>query len=151
MFKLLRFVDETTAADQLEGSARRIAVFILFVVILQVFLGYLMVLVESSHPESQFRSVGQGVYWASTMTTVGYGDVVPQTVLGRLLAAVMLLGFGIIAIPTGIVSYEAIRQGRRRRAAPLRLSRLAGADFTIAAARLTRCNAGQTTAGAALA
>ena len=88
--------------------------FILFVVILQVFLGYLMVLVESSHPESQFQSIGQGVYWAVvTMTTVGYGDVVPQTVLGRLLAAVvMLLGFGIIAIPTGIVSYEAIRQGQ---------------------------------------
>ncbi|HCA61890.1 MAG TPA: potassium channel protein, partial [Synechococcales bacterium UBA8647] len=76
-------------------------------VILQVFLGYLMVLVESGHPNSQFQSVGQGVYWAVvTMTTVGYGDVVPQTVLGRLLAAaVMLLGFGIIAIPTGIVSY----------------------------------------------
>ena len=115
VFKLLRFVDE---ADRLlislRASARRIAVFILFVVILQVFLGYLMVLVESSHPESQFQSIGQGVYWAVvTMTTVGYGDVVPQTVLGRLLAAVvMLLGFGIIAIPTGIVSYEAICQGQ---------------------------------------
>lgn len=115
VFKLLRFVDE---ADRLlislRASARRIAVFILFVVILQVFLGYLMVLVESGHPNSQFQSVGQGVYWAVvTMTTVGYGDVVPQTVLGRLLAAaVMLLGFGIIAIPTGIVSYEAIRQGQ---------------------------------------
>ena len=115
VFKLMRFVDE---ADRLlislRASARRIAVFILFVVILQVFLGYLMVLVESGHPNSQFQSVGQGVYWAVvTMTTVGYGDVVPQTVLGRLLAAaVMLLGFGIIAIPTGIVSYEAIRQGQ---------------------------------------
>ena len=115
VFKLLRFVDE---ADRLlislRASARRIAVFIMFVVILQVFLGYLMVLVESSHPDSQFQSVGQGIYWAVvTMTTVGYGDVVPQTVLGRLLAAaVMLLGFGIIAIPTGIVSYEAIRQSQ---------------------------------------
>ena len=115
VFKLLRFVDEADhLLISLRASARRIAVFILFVVILQVFLGYLMVLVESSHPESQFQSIGQGVYWAVvTMTTVGYGDVVPQTVLGRLLAAVvMLLGFGIIAIPTGIVSYEAIRQGQ---------------------------------------
>ena len=80
--------------------------------ILQVVLGYVMVVVESLHPESQFRSVAQGVYWAVvTMTTVGYGDIVPQTALGRILAAVvMLLGFGIIAIPTGIVTVEGMRQ-----------------------------------------
>ena len=74
-----------------------------------------MVLVESSHPETQFQTVGQGVYWAIvTMTTVGYGDIVPQTVLGQLLAAVvMLLGFGIIAIPTGIITVETMQQVRR--------------------------------------
>ena len=81
----------------------------------QVVLGYLMVLVESSHPQTQFQTVGQGVYWAIvTMTTVGYGDIVPQTVLGQLLAAVvMLLGFGIIAIPTGIITVETMQQVRR--------------------------------------
>ena len=115
VFKLLRLIDEADRlVTSLKASARRIAVFIFFVLILQVVLGYLMVLVESSNANSQFESVGHGVYWAVvTMTTVGYGDYVPQTLLGRLLAViVMLLGFGIIAIPTGIISYEAVRQGQ---------------------------------------
>ena len=90
-------------------------VFLFFVVLTQVVLGYLMVVIESSHPNTQFQTVGQGVYWAIvTMTTVGYGDFVPQTVLGQVLAAVvMLLGFGIIAIPTGIVTVETMQQMRQ--------------------------------------
>lgn len=107
--KPLRFMDEaTTLANALRASARRIVVFIFFVVTLQVVLGYAMVAIESVHPQSQFQSVTQGVYWAIvTMTTVGgYGDFAPQTLLGRVLAAVvMVLGFGIIAIPTGIATY----------------------------------------------
>ena len=116
VFKLLRFLDEAQLlGNALKASARRIGVFLFFVVMAQVVLGYLMVLVESSHPETQFQTVGQGVYWAIvTMTTVGYGDIVPQTVLGQLLAAVvMLLGFGIIAIPTGIITVETMQQVRR--------------------------------------
>ena len=116
VFKLLRFMDEAQLLGRaLKASARRIGVFLFFVVMAQVVLGYLMVLVESSHPETQFQTVGQGVYWAIvTMTTVGYGDIVPQTVLGQLLAAVvMLLGFGIIAIPTGIITVETMQQVRR--------------------------------------
>ena len=116
VFKLLRFMDEAQMLGRaLRASARRIGVFLLFVVMAQVVLGYLMVVFESGHPNTQFQTVGQGVYWAIvTMTTVGYGDFVPQTVQGQLLAAlVMLLGFGIIAIPTGIVTVESIQQARQ--------------------------------------
>ena len=77
-----------------------------FVFLMQVVLGYSIFVIESARPDSQFQTVGSGVYWAIvTMTTVGYGDVVPQTELGRLLASVvMLLGFGIIAVPTRILT-----------------------------------------------
>ena len=79
-------------------------------------LGYSIFVIESVRPDSQFQSVGSGVYWAIvTMTTVGYGDVVPQTELGRLLASVvMLLGFGIIAIPTGILTVSGVRHHQQR-------------------------------------
>ena len=116
VFKLLRFMDEAQLLGRaLKASARRIGVFLFFVVMAQVVLGYLMVVFESGHPNTQFQTVGQGVYWAIvTMTTVGYGDFVPQTVLGQVLAAVvMLLGFGIIAIPTGIVTAETMQQIRK--------------------------------------
>ena len=107
VFKLLKFIDEARVLGQaLRGSARTIGVFLFFVVLLQVVLGYSIFVIESVRPDSQFQTVASGVYWAIvTMTTVGYGDVVPQTELGRLLASVvMLLGFGIIAIPTGILT-----------------------------------------------
>ena len=101
----------------LQASARRIGVFLLFVVMAQVVFGYLMVVFESGHPNTQFQTVGQGVYWAIvTMTTVGYGDFVSQALQGQLLAAlVMLLGFGIIAIPRGIGTFESIHQARQDR------------------------------------
>ena len=100
----------------LRGIARTIGVFLFFVVLLQVVLGYSIFVIESARPDSQFQTVGSGVYWAIvTMTTVGYGDVVPQTELGRLLASVvMLLGFGIIAIPTGILTVSGVRHHQQR-------------------------------------
>ena len=121
VFKLLRFMDEAQMLGRaLRATARRIGVFLFFVVIAQVVLGYLMVVFESAHPNNpnnQFQTVGQGVYWAIvTITTVGYGDFVPQTVQGKLLVAVvMLLVFGIIDIPTGIVTVESIQQARQYR------------------------------------
>ena len=141
VFKLLRFLDEAQMLGRaLRASARRIGVFLFFVVMAQVVLGYLMVLIESSHPETQFQTVGQGVYWAIvTMTTVGYGDFVPQTVLGRLLAAVvMLLGFGIIAIPTGIVTVESMQQARQVRRA---CSSCGSRDHRREAAHCDQCGA----------
>ena len=112
VFKLLKFIDEARVLGQaLRGSARTIGVFLFFVFLLQVVLGYSIFVIESARPDSQFQTVASGVYWAIvTMTTVGYGDVVPQTELGRLLASVvMLLGFGIIAIPTGILTVSGVR------------------------------------------
>ena len=117
VFKLLKFIDEARVLGQaLRGSARTIGVFLFFVVLLQVELGYSIFVIESARPDSQFQTVASGVYWAIvTMTTVGYGDVVPQTELGRLLASVvMLLGFGIIAIPTGILTVSGVRHHQQR-------------------------------------
>ena len=116
VFKLLKFIDEARVLGQaLRGRARTIGVFLFFVVLLQVVLGYSIFVIESVRPDSQFQTVASGVYWAIvTMTTVGYGDVVPQTELGRLLASVvMLLGYGIIAIPTGILTVSGVRYHQR--------------------------------------
>ena len=117
VFKLLKFIDEARALGHaLRGSARTFGVFLFFVVLLQVVLGYSIFVIESARPDSQFQTVGSGVYWAIvTMTTVGYGDVVPQTELGRLLASVvMMLGFGIIAIPTGILTVSGVQHHKQR-------------------------------------
>ena len=121
VFKLLKFIDEARVLGQaLRGSARTIGVYLFFVFLLQVVLGYAIYVIESVNPESQFQTVSNGVYWAIvTMTTVGYGDLVPQTALGRLLASVvMMLGFGIIAIPTGILTISGVRQSRSTAAEP---------------------------------
>ena len=141
VFKLLRFMDEAQLLGRaLKASARRIGVFLFFVVLTQVVLGYLMVVIESGHPNTQFQTVGQGVYWAIvTMTTVGYGDFVPQTVLGQVLAAVvMLLGFGIIAIPTGIVTVETMQQVRQDQRVCTHCSH---ADHRREASHCDRCGA----------
>jgi voltage-gated potassium channel len=82
------------------------------VVTIVLIVGSLMYLVEGE--ASGFTSIPQGMYWAIvTLTTVGYGDIAPQTVIGKLLASVvMILGYGIIAVPTGIVTVE-LAQARR--------------------------------------
>ena len=92
----------------LAASRRKILVFLGAVLTLVFILGTIMYLVEGGHEESGFTSIPESVYWAIvTMTTVGYGDIAPQTVPGKLLASVvMILGYGIIAVPTGIVTVE---------------------------------------------
>ena len=107
ILKLTRYMGESTNfAIALKESRAKIAVFLSFVVIICIILGTIMYLVES--PESGFTSIPTSVYWAIvTLTTVGYGDISPITPLGQLIAsAIMILGYGIIAIPTGIVSAE---------------------------------------------
>jgi len=108
ILKLARFIgasNQFTAA--LKASKVKILVFLSFVVILCIILGSVMYLVESGE-ESGFTSIPRSVYWAIvTMTTVGYGDIAPITPLGQFIASIiMILGYGIIAIPTGIVTSE---------------------------------------------
>ena len=105
ILKLVQFVSEArTLGMALRASVRKVVVFVGFVVTMVVILGAVMYLVE----EENFSSIPRAMYWAIvTMTTVGYGDVVPQTALGKFVASVvMLLGYGVIAVPTGIVSAE---------------------------------------------
>ena len=114
ILKLTRYIGESTnLVRALKLSRARIAVFISFVIILCVILGTIMYLVESEEG-SGFTSIPRSVYWAIvTLTTVGYGDIAPHTPLGQLIAsAIMILGYGIIIIPTGIITSEMTRVSR---------------------------------------
>jgi voltage-gated potassium channel len=109
VFKLGRFLGEASLLTRaLVASSRKVIVFLGTVLILVTILGAAMYLIEGE--ESGFTSVPVGVYWAIvTMTTVGYGDITPQTLVGQTLAAmVMILGYSIIAVPTGIVTAEIV-------------------------------------------
>ncbi|MBW0174345.1 MAG: ion transporter [Vulcanococcus sp.] len=120
VFRILRlgsYLDEAQLLRQaLVASRRKISVFLLTIVALVVLIGTLMYVIEGER--SGFTSIPVGIYWAIvTITTVGYGDVAPVTTLGRFVASlVMLLGYSIIAVPTGIVSaslQEAQREQRQ--------------------------------------
>jgi voltage-gated potassium channel len=107
ILKLARFLGEAQQlAQALRASGRKIFVFLGAIVTAVVIMGALMYLVEGE--ANGFTSIPTSMYWAVvTMTTVGYGDIAPKTPLGQLLAAVlMILGYAIIAVPTGIVSVE---------------------------------------------
>lgn len=113
ILKLGEFLGEARLLTlALRASVRKILVFLTAVLVLVLIIGSLMYLVET--PESGFTSIPQSIYWAIvTLTTVGYGDIAPQTVLGRILASlVMILGYGLIAVPTGIVTVELSQTGR---------------------------------------
>jgi len=111
VFKLVRFLGEASQlAQALKASRAKIIVFIGGVFAMVVILGAMMYMIEGG--ENGFTSIPRSVYWAVvTLTTVGYGDIAPQTVLGQTVAAiVMILGYGIIAVPTGIVTAEITNQ-----------------------------------------
>jgi voltage-gated potassium channel len=109
VFKLGRFLGEAGVLSRaLISSRHKITVFLGTVLILVTILGAAMYLIEGE--ENGFTSIPKSVYWAIvTMTTVGYGDLVPQTLAGKTLASmVMVLGYSIIAVPTGIVTAEIV-------------------------------------------
>ena len=116
VFKLFSFLDEGyMLMESLRQSFKKIFVFFLFVLIMVICLGTIMYMVEGGEPDTQFTDIPTSIYWAIvTMTTVGYGDITPVTPLGRFFAGiVMLLGYTIIAVPTGIVSSEMVKQSSR--------------------------------------
>ncbi len=107
ILKLARYLGASNnLVTALKASRAKISVFLFAVVILSIILGTIMYLVEGE--ENGFTNIPKSVYWCIvTLTTVGYGDIAPQTPLGQFIASiVMVLGYGIIAVPTGIVTAE---------------------------------------------
>ena len=107
IFKLFSFINEGfLLLESIRRSMTKILVYFLFVWILVICIGTLMFIMEGNSSESAFSDLPTSIYWAIvTMTTVGYGDIVPVTATGRFLSGmVMILGYTIIAVPTGIVS-----------------------------------------------
>ena len=113
VFRILKLTRYTNAGRTLGramwASREKISVFIFFVLILVIIIGTIMYLVEGE--VHGFSSIPRSIYWAIvTLTTVGYGDISPSTALGQFLASiVMIMGYAIIAVPTGIVTAEMIR------------------------------------------
>ena len=117
VFKLFSFLEEgDLLMRSLMLSSRKIMVFFLFVVIMVISLGTIMYMVEGNVENTQFKDIPTSIYWAVvTMTTVGYGDIAPITPVGRFLSAiVMMLGYTIMAVPTGIVSAQFIYDRQHR-------------------------------------
>jgi voltage-gated potassium channel len=115
ILKLARYIGESTNLTRaLKLSRAKIMIFMMFVFILCIILGTIMYLVEHNEA-SGFTSIPRSVYWAIvTLTTVGYGDIAPITGLGQLIASfIMLMGYAIIAVPTGIISAEMTRTRSR--------------------------------------
>ncbi len=116
IFKLTHFLSEMHfLSGAIRGSLHKISIFMLIVVTLVIILGSVMYLIENR--EGGFASIPESIYWAIvTITTVGYGDISPVTPLGKFMASIiMLMGYGIIAVPTGIITNEMAHALRNKR------------------------------------
>lgn len=112
VLKLARYVRASKVLTiAMRNSRHKIVVFLEVVLTLVVIMGSLMYLIEGE--QNGFTSIPRSIYWAVvTLTTVGYGDIAPQTVLGQFVASViMIIGYAIIAVPTGIISLEMAKAG----------------------------------------
>ena len=117
VFKLSRYLKGArTMRLALKQARPKIIVFLLSVLLLVIVLGTLMYIVEGLNANTKgFEDIPNSIYWAIiTLTTVGYGNVVPMTVFGKLIASIiMMLGYGIIAVPTGIVTASLVKRDNR--------------------------------------
>jgi voltage-gated potassium channel len=122
IFKLTLYIEEyTRLGEALSASRRKIMVFLSVVLMAILILGTVMYVVEG--PKNGYTSIPVAMYWATvTMTTVGYGDITPHTHLGKAIASfMMLMGWGILAVPTGIVTAELSARRADRRHGPGRI------------------------------
>lgn len=119
IFRVLKLVRYNREAEMLfwamKASMHKISVFFLFVIAIVIFIGTIMYVVEGH--EGGFKNIPLSIYWAIvTVTTVGFGDIVPQTVIGKFIAsAAMILGYSIMAVPTGIITVELSRKDKKNR------------------------------------
>lgn len=119
ILKLARFNREALVLiEALKASLYKISIFFLAVIAVVTFMGTIMYVVEAG--EEGFTSIPQSIYWAIvTVTTVGYGDMVPHTVLGKFISSIaMITGYAIIAVPTGIVTVELSRSNAKHKNCP---------------------------------
>lgn len=117
VLKLFSYINEGyLLLESIRLSMRKIIVYFLFVIVLVVIIGTMMDIIEGTQPDTAFTDLGTSIYWAIvTLTTVGYGDITPVTALGRFFSgAVMILGYTIIAVPTGIVSATMIDETNKK-------------------------------------
>jgi len=117
VLKLFAFINEGyLLLESIRKSMTKLIVYFLFVSVLVCVLGTVMFIVEGNMPGTTFRSIPDSIYWAIvTLTTVGYGDITPVTVLGKVIASmIMILGYTIIAVPTGIVSATIIDVSKKK-------------------------------------
>jgi voltage-gated potassium channel len=124
IFKLTAYLTEfMTLGAALRASSRKIFVFLSVVIMIIVVMGTIMYAVEG--PQNGFTSIPTSIYWAiTTMTTVGFGDITPKTDLGRFIASsMMLMGWGVLAVPTGIVTAEMSAQHRKPQDSPVPTTR----------------------------
>ena len=120
ILKLYRFIGASShLVESIKASRHKIAVFLSAVMAIVVVMGAAMYLIEG--PENGFRSIPESIYWAIiTLTTVGYGDITPLTALGKALASViMITGYSIIAVPTGIITSELTKKSKVEKDAEL--------------------------------
>ncbi|MEZ4281420.1 MAG: ion transporter [Myxococcota bacterium] len=140
VFKLARYTSEANVLlSALNASRFKISVFLVAIVSIVVVVGSLMYMIEG--PEHGFTSIPSGIYWAIvTLTTVGFGDITPQTALGRTLASiVMIMGYGIIAVPTGIITAEIAASSRDSSGASGASSASGALVFSVASGGVQTC------------